>query len=255
MAWWTTDKIVAITKQQFDEIHHQFGVGKTDQFQIITLGIDLTSFAFAESRRDIFRRELKIKEDELLIGLVGRLTEIKNHSLFLQTIKLYKELTETNLPKLRFLIIGDGNLRQKLENEAEESGITDMVNFLGNRNDPEIFYAGLDIVALTSLNEGTPLSLIEGMANAKPAVSTTVGGVVDLLGEIKQREEGFEICERGVSISSNSPEDYLRGLIYLAKDEQLRNRIGNQGKEFVFAKYSKETLVDNIKNLYTDLSV
>ena len=86
-------------------------------------------------------------------------------------------------------MIGDGHLRPEYEKTIEDYQLTETVKFLGNRKDDDIFYAGLDIVALTSFNEGTPLSLIEAMANGKPVISTDVGGVPDILGETS-RETG-----------------------------------------------------------------
>ena len=153
-------------------------------------------------------------DDEILVGLVGRLTEVKNHSLFLKVVEIYKR--KKDYPKLKFVIIGDGNLRENLEKEAETLGIKDMVSFVGNRNDADVFYAGLDIVALTSLNEGTPLSLIEAMANEKPVISTSVGGVIDLLGKVELEKQDFQICERGLCVASNDADGFYNGLIYLA---------------------------------------
>jgi glycosyltransferase involved in cell wall biosynthesis len=155
---------------------------------------------------------------------------------------------------MRFLIIGDGHLKSDLENKAARLGLEDIVTFLGNRNDPDHFYAGLDIVALTSLNEGTPLSLIEAMACGKPVISTTAGGVVDLLGRKLDKHAGFSICQRGVLVPKNEAEDFFNGLIYLAKDEKLRIESGFWGREFVFSKYSKDNLVNNIKELYRKLA-
>src|SRR6185369_10966731 len=123
----------------------------------------------------------------IIIGFVGRLTEIKNIPLLLKAAKIYKTQKGRDWPKLKFVIIGDGHLRAGLETEAESLGVGDEVLFLGNRNDADVFYAGLDIIALTSLNEGTPLSLIEAMANGKAFVSTAVGGVIDLLGSIVEQ--------------------------------------------------------------------
>lgn len=254
LALLATDKIIVISRQQFEEIHKQFGVGKEKQFKIITLGIDLSPFQNWREKRNLLREELNIADNEILVGLVGRLTEIKNISFFLQVIKLYKETKNSDFPKLKFVIIGDGNLRKLLEEEAESLEIKDFVVFLGNRNDSDIFYAGLDIVALTSLNEGTPLSLIEGMANSRAVISTAVGGVTDLLGEAKKEEEGYTICERGIRVSLNDKEGFLAGLIYLARDERLRKESGKNGQEFIFSKYSKETLISNIKILYDDLT-
>jgi glycosyltransferase involved in cell wall biosynthesis len=248
-----SDKIIVISNQQFEEIHHQFGVGQTKQFKVIPLGIDLTHFEKAEEKQALLRKEIGAKADEILVGLVGRLTEIKNHSLFLKIAKLYQENKKENSPRIRFLIVGDGHLREPLEKEAVDLGITDTISFLGNRNDTDVVYAGLDIVALTSNNEGTPLSLIEAMANSRAVISTAVGGVIDLLGVIKSEKEGFTVCERGLRIKPNDAESFYEGLIYLAKDEKLREETGKHGKDFVFSHYSKERLIAEIEDLYCDL--
>jgi glycosyltransferase involved in cell wall biosynthesis len=249
-----TDKIIVISNQQHQEIHEQFRVGKANQFQIIPLGIDLGKFESAAEKRNILRDEIGAAPDELLIGHVGRLTEIKNHTLFLKVAKIYKERSaESDFPKLRFLIIGDGHLRESLEKETQNLGVEDVVMFLGNRNDTDVFYAGLDLVALTSHNEGTPLSLIEGMANSLPVISTSVGGVVDLLGDGVEETAAFTLCERGLRIAPDEPEDFFEGLIYLAKNEKLREELGKRGKTFVFSNYSMERLINEIKNLYCDL--
>ncbi len=254
LAFLATDKIIAISQQQFEEIHRQFGVGREKQFKVITLGIDLSAFADYEAKQNILRDEINAKPDEILVGLVGRLTEIKNHSFFLQVAKIYQERKNSNFPALRFVIIGDGHLRELLEKEAENLGIKEVVTFLGNRNDADIFYAGLDIVALTSLNEGTPLSLIEAMANSRPCISTAVGGVVDLLGEVKSEEGGFAICERGIRVKLNEVEGFYNGLIYLAKNGELRKGFGKSGLEFVLTNYSKQTLISNLQSLYGELT-
>jgi glycosyltransferase involved in cell wall biosynthesis len=174
----------------------------------------------------------------------------------LQTAEIHQNQKKLDSPNLKFIIVGDGNLRCELEAEAARRGLNrETIEFLGNRNDTDVFYAGLDIVALTSLNEGTPLSLIEAMANGKPVISTAVGGVVDLVGAEKIAAEKFTVCERGVKISKNATaEDFYKGLIYLAKNETLRKSLAAAGKEFVEAKYAKSRLVEDIKNLYRSLT-
>jgi glycosyltransferase involved in cell wall biosynthesis len=252
LARFATDKIITISGQQFAEIHQQFHVGKEKQFAVVPLGIDLAPFAGWQAKRSLLREEIGVRDDEILVGLVGRLTEIKNHSLFLQAARLYKE--KFDFPRLKFVIIGDGHLRKKLEKEAEKYYIKDIVTFLGNRSDADVFYPALDVVALTSLNEGTPLSLIEAMANARPCISTAVGGVVDLLGgEVRADAGGFTVCERGLRTASGDAEGFLNGLIYLAKDEKLREELGTRGLNFVFASYDKERLISDIKEVYYDL--
>ena len=155
---------------------------------------------------------------------------------------------------MRFVIVGDGHLREKLEAEAAQLGLGDRVIFLGNRTDVENIYTALDIVALTSLNEGTPLSLIEAMAARRPVISTIVGGVRDLLGDIVEEKEGFRVCERGIGIPGRSVSDYTKGLLYLAENGRLRKSLAEKGRAFVEAKYSKERLIDDIAKVYRSLT-
>ncbi|HYT50563.1 MAG TPA: glycosyltransferase, partial [Pyrinomonadaceae bacterium] len=249
-----TDRIIVITEQQRREINEQFRVGRSEQFNVIQLGIDLSIYANAEARRARAREELNAQRNEVLIGIVGRLTEIKNHRLFLEAAALLKQLTDK---KVRFVIIGDGALRPELESQTRSLGLENEVAFLGTRNDPENFYPALDIVALTSLNEGTPLSLIEAMANARPVVASAVGGVVDLLGAKTSAEEDvrYQICERGVAVASGDAEAFARALRRLIDDNQLRQKIGARGREFVTKNYAKERLLADINRLYAQLLV
>ena len=247
-----TDKIVVISRQQFEEIHEKFGVGKREQFEIIPLGIDLETFTDWRAKRDILRQEVGASDSDILVGLVGRLTEVKNHPLFLQVIKIWQD--KAQMSNVKFIIIGDGHLRETLESEAAALGIEKSVIFLGNRNDTDVFYAGLDIIALTSLNEGTPLSLIEAMANEKPVISTVVGGVKDLLGEVSEQKDGFQVRERGVSVVSGEAENFYKGLLYLVNNDKIRETFGQSGKRFVETNYGKARLTADIKKMYRELT-
>jgi len=263
-----TDRIVVVSEQQRREIHERFGVGRADQFVVIPLGLDVHSFADWRNRRQFFRDELGLNKDELLVGIVGRLTEIKNHDLFLRAVAILKDRLANARSRarpgsasgqpdagVRFVVLGDGSLRDKLEAQAQALGLAEHVIFAGNRRDPENFYAALDIVALTSLNEGTPLTLIEAMANARPVIATAVGGVVDLLGEPtgENQAERYTVCPRGLSIRSNDAAGVAAGLFYLIENPELRMELGNRGLEFVAGSYSRERLLDDMKALYKRL--
>jgi len=252
-----TDKIVVISEQQRREINEEFAVGRSAQFAVIPLGLDLTVYARWQERRNAFRDELKANANDILVGIVGRLTEVKNHELFLQAAALFKQRFAGGPSggRVRFVVIGDGNLRSKLEQEASDKGLADEVVFVGSRRDPENFYPALDIVALTSRNEGTPLTLIEAMANARPVISTAVGGVVDLLGQALSPgiEDAFVVCERGVSVRPNDAEGFAAGLAHLIVNEPLRREIGERGLQFVLAYYSKERLLADIQSFYAEL--
>jgi glycosyltransferase involved in cell wall biosynthesis len=247
-----TDRIVVITDQQRQEINEHFRVGSAGQFAVIPLGIDLMVYDDWQNRREAFRNELNLTQDEILVGIVGRLTEIKNHRMFLQAAALFKKNYQT---KIRFVIIGDGHLRPQLEREVDTLGLRDNVWFPGSRQDPENFYPALDVLALTSLNEGTPLSVIEAMANARPVIATAVGGVVDLLGAKVSEDSGhpFAIHERGISVASGDAEGFSQALASLIANEALRCELGDRGRAFVVQNYDKERLITDMSALYAQL--
>ena len=267
-----TDRIVCLSPQQFGEIHERFGVGRREQFDVVPLGLDTEVFAGGALRRRAARKELGVDDDCLAVGIVGRLTEIKNHRLFLEAAASYEKAEAAaggRTPrKVRFVVIGDGHLRADLEEHARALGLGGKVIFTGARRDPENFYAALDVVALTSLNEGTPLTLIEAMAAARPVIATTVGGVGDLLGEAARSSgpdnesddesgdecaAGYRICERGVGVRPGDANAFARALARLIRDETLRRETGGRGQTFVRSNYSKNRLVRDIKNLYDGL--
>lgn len=261
-----TDRIVVISPQQYREIHQEFGVGRNEQFAVIPLGLDMDAFAGWEQRRHVLRDELNAASADVLVGIVGRLTEVKNHELFLRAVALYKEkhglsAGANGQGRARFVVIGDGHLRRGLEEQSRALGLAGDVMFLGTRNDPENFYPALDLVALSSRNEGTPLTLIEAMANARPCVATAVGGVADLLGaEVKpssgadDRLSAYTLRERGLLVRPDDREAFCDGMARLIKDEDLRREMGQRGQSFVERNYSKERLLTDIMGLYRELS-
>lgn len=249
-----SDAIIAISEQQKRELSQQFKIAPENKFRVIPLGLDLESFCTdQEKKREQFRKEYGLDTDTLAIGIIGRLVPVKNHTLFLQGIK--KLMDATTHRKIKAFIIGDGESRPAIQQLADRLGIpfsvhTDTAHphpliFTSWRTDMDVVYAGLDIVALTSLNEGTPVSLIEAQAAGKPIVSTRVGGIADvvlenktaLLSEIRD-EEGF---------ASN--------LIRLCHDASLRSQFQAAGKNHVFSKYGYKRLVEDMRHVYLDLLV
>jgi len=248
-----TDRIVVVSEQQRREINETFRVGRAEQFRVVPLGLDLTVFENWSSRRALFRAELGVGEDDVVVGVVGRLTEIKNHKMFLESVAAF--LNSGAARAARFVIIGDGQLRPKLEAQAREFGLINQVKFVGNRTDPENFYPALDIVALTSRNEGTPLTLIEAMANERPVIATSVGGVVDLLGPCMTGDEDqpYAICLRGISVAPDDSKGFAAGLSKLIDDPRLRRELGANGLQYVLQMHSKERLLKDIRRLYEEV--
>src|SRR6201995_688263 len=230
-----TDRIVVISAQQLVEINGRFRVGRREQFEVIPLGLDTRAFDDARARRATLRREWHARDEDTLVGIVGRLTEIKNHQLFLEAAALLKKKRETSAGacdagRVLFVVVGDGHLRGELESHALAPALSDDVEFAGLRDAPENFSPALDVVALTSLNEGTPLTLIEAMANSRAVVATSVGGVVDLLGGVEEAElrrpHGWQVCERGVRVRPWDAEAFAEALAHVAGYPALRESLG-----------------------------
>ena len=257
-----TDRIVVISPQQFDEINRRFRVGRREQFRVIPLGLDTRAYDDRAARRPTLRREWGASDADVLVGIVGRLTEVKNHRLFLEAAALLKQRRAheeaEGAGRVRFVVVGDGHLRVELEAHAWALGLQDDVKFAGLRDDPENFYPALDVVALTSRNEGTPLTLIEAMANERPTVATAVGGVVDLLGGVAEwelrRSHPWQVCERGVQVRPGDAEAFADALAHLVSDGVLRAALGARGREYVERHYSVERLVSDVHELYEELA-
>jgi glycosyltransferase involved in cell wall biosynthesis len=236
-----TDRIIVLSEQQRREIHEVYGVGRREQFRVVPLGIDL----------DDLQPRLPVAGEPLTVGIVGRLAPIKNHELFLRTAALLRDV-----PRVRFAIYGNGGERPELEARAAALNVSDRVAFAGTRPAREI-YSSIDIAALTSLNEGTPLTLIEAMAHAVPVISTSVGGVVDVLGEVRERVTAdgatFEIRERGITTASNDDAAFAAGLRRLLADRELRRELGARGRAYAHATYSKDRLIGDIIRVYDEL--
>ncbi|HKG14186.1 MAG TPA: glycosyltransferase, partial [Pyrinomonadaceae bacterium] len=235
-------------------------VGRREQFKVIRLGLDTRAFDDWAARRARARREMRARDADVLVGIVGRLTEIKNHGLFLEAAALLKERRAQDPAaggRVRFVVIGDGHLRGELESHARALGLADDVDFAGLRDDPEDFYPALDVVALTSHNEGTPLTLIEAMANSRACAATAVGGVVDLLGGVEEsdlrRPHRWQVCERGVQVRAGDAEAFADALAHLSAHAELREALGARGREFVARNYSVGRLVADVLGLYEEL--
>ncbi|MBS1620058.1 MAG: glycosyltransferase [Bacteroidetes bacterium] len=246
-----SDAIIAISEQQKRELTEDFKIASPEKFRVIPLGLDLDKFQEDYScKRTKFRKEFGLKENEIAITIIGRLVPVKNHPLFLEA---FHKILKTSGKKVKAFIVGDGESRTQLENYATNLGIKFTVEtdtnhehplvFTSWRTDIDVINAGSDIIALTSLNEGTPVSLIEAQAANNPIVSTNVGGIQDIILE----------NETALLSESNHIEKFYENLYRLIEDDDLRNRLGNKGADFVMQRFSYRRLVSDMKTLYFDL--
>lgn len=249
-----TDRIIVLSSRQKEDICHTYRIAKPDRAKIIPLGFDLSAFSKQSKDSMSLRRRYfpNTAEKVDLVGIIGRLTPVKNHRMFLEAISCLKDSGAIDL--FRFLIIGDGELKMELIHYSRELGIEEWVAFSGWQKDMPSLYKGLDIVVLTSLNEGTPVTLIEAMSAGIPVVATDVGGVRDLLGNQGRVLEGFQIAQNGILVPSGKSANLARALLFLSRNEEISKEMTSRAKKFVMEKFSLERLVMDMESLYSELA-
>ena len=233
-----TDKIIVVSESVRNEIVNKLKIVPGNKCVVIKLGFDLERFLNNDRLKGVLRKEYDIAPDVLLVGIVGRLVPIKNHRMFLGAVR--KIIDGMPDRSVKFLIIGDGELRKDLAEEVKKMALDKDIIFTGWIRDIAKAYADLDVVALTSLNEGTPVSLIEAMASARPVVATSVGGVVDMVTDGKN----------GLLVDSNDERGLAEKIVCLLKDGKKRNDFGLMGRAFVKGAFHKDRLIKETEDLY-----
>jgi glycosyltransferase involved in cell wall biosynthesis len=252
-----TDVIVVVSEQQKDELCKKFGIGRPEQYRVVPLGLNLNSLEKASETKGVLKSSLGFSDnEESLVGIVGRLTPIKNHSLFLESVSVL--MKEDKDIRTRFLIVGDGDLRRDLEMMTKEFALADRVIFTGWLKDLRSLYADMNVLALTSNNEGTPVAVIEAMAAGVPVIATDVGGVRELISErgtqnVELEEGEFEICERGVLVRKGDVQGFVKGLKYLLEHPEKSREMGRRGQKYASQNHSVERLVADMDRLYKSL--
>jgi glycosyltransferase involved in cell wall biosynthesis len=246
-----TDAVICISPAQKEEICKEFGICPENKCRVIRLGFDLEPFHYKNNsqNRNAFRMNYHLDKHVPAIGIVGRLAPIKNHTLFLHS--LYS-LKKKNIP-FRAFVIGDGETKDELVKEAQQLSLKAVfqtpdspdydVCFTGWIQHIPYILSGLDIVCLTSLNEGTPVSLIEAQAAGKIIVSTPVGGIPDIrfssffyLTEKKDFSDFAEKLEKAIHVfhSSNTQEI-------------------SASSEKIIKEYHYQRMINEMKDLYLEL--
>lgn len=249
-----TDRIIVVSPQQKKDISERYRIAGLRKVRIIPLGFDLSGYGNLEGCEgripDEFLQENS--RERLRVGIVGRLAPVKNHRMFLEAVKYLKQRGKTR--RFLFIVVGDGELREELMRYAEELGVEESVRFLGWRRDMPSVYRALDVVVLTSLNEGTPVTLIEAMAAGRPVVATEVGGVSDLLGTVdKESGDGYKVAQRGILVPSGQGEIMANALEFIEKNREGTGAVAERARRFALRNYSGDRLVRDIESLYDEL--
>lgn len=229
-------RIVAITESGRQELLDA-RIAPSAKVVVVPLGLDLDPLR-RRGDRAAARSLFGIPLDVPVVGIVARLVPIKDVGTFLRAVARARR----DVPELRAIVVGDGSERASLEMLASSLGIAHACRFTGWRADVDAILAALDVLALTSLNEGSPVSLIEGMAAGKAVVATDVGGVAD-------------VVRPGTGLLVPPRDDAAAGeaFVRLARDPALRARIGAQAAMSVYPRFDASRLVGDTERLYAEL--
>jgi glycosyltransferase involved in cell wall biosynthesis len=231
------DALVAVS----DAVKHDLvtlGVARAEKIRVVPLGLDLEPFA-AALPHGALRRAGNVSAGAPLVGMVGRLVPIKDVPTFLEAARRVQQAR----PDCRFVLVGDGEERARLERLTRELGLGDVVRFHGWHPDMPAVYGDLDVVVNSSRNEGTPVALIEALAAARPVVATRVGGTPDLLGE----------NERGLLVSAGAPGALAQAIVDTLDNPDKARMRALAGRRHVLERHSSARLVSDMDALYREL--
>lgn len=274
-----TDRIIVISATQKKDICDRYRITDSHRVQVVPLGFDLSGFE---------RLGPPPSQGVFSVGIVGRLAPVKNHRMLFDAVRILKERGEDQA--FRFFVVGDGELREALTKEAAALGIEKSVAFSGWQREMPDVYRNLDAVVLTSFNEGTPVSLIEAMAAARPVLATEVGGVGDLMGATdpsaavhplseergrdsrsgstrserraaargsrwvdRESGEGYKLARHGILVPSEDSRALAEALLFAARERGLTAAMAQRAREHVLQTYSLERLVGDMAALYEEL--
>jgi glycosyltransferase involved in cell wall biosynthesis len=233
-----TDRVIAVSEQVKQDLV-TYGVAPAGKILVVPLGLELEPFLEGSQSRGAFRRELNLNGVERLVGIVGRIFPIKNHHLFLNAAALVARQE----PTARFVIVGDGVLRPAMEQYARTLDIAERVIFTGWRRDLARIYADLDVLAVTSNNEGTPVSAIEAMAAGCPVVAMRVGGLPDLISD----------GETGYLVPPGDSQAASAAMLRLLREPEMARRMGQAARALVRERFAAQRLVSDMQRLYPEL--
>lgn len=234
-----TDRIVTISPRQRQDIVERFRIASASKTSVVPLGLDLDALLSLPPEAPGLRSDIGADPGDVVVGYAGRMVPVKD----LTTLVRAFERAWRTVPAARLVLAGDGPQRAELATLAASLGISSRVHFLGWVQELPRFYATIDVFALSSVNEGTPVAAIEAMAAARPVVSTQVGGVPDVI------ETGVS----GLLVPARHVEKLAAALIQLAGDPHRRAEMGAAGRARVSERYSHRRLVDDVERLYVDL--
>jgi len=229
------DRVVAVSDVLRDEILRS-RVTK-EKVIVINNGVDIKMLQATDHRLQV-KKSLELKDDDRVIGTIGRLTLEKGHIYLLEAfVKVISEL-----PNVKLLIVGDGPLRESLESRVRSLELKDKVIFTGFRNDISEILSILDVFVLPSLNEGMPIALLEAMATQKPIIATKVGAIPKLI----------EHNKTGLLIEPKDADAIYKSIDLLLKDNEKAKLLSLNAFERVKNEFSSSVMAQRYLAVYKE---
>ena len=227
-----TDMIVALTRQERADLLH-YAVAPDRKIAVVHTAVEVNQDKRERSR---LLQDLGLAAAGNIVGMVGRLEQIKGSGYFIQAAAQIAAV----FPDVTFLVIGEGSMRPELEKIVQRENLRQRVIFLGWYDDAEALMPLLDVLVLASLNEAVGLVLLEAQANGVPVVATKVGGIPEVVLE----------GATGILVEPKSAPALAQGITTLLKDESKRKAMGAAGQCFVQDKYSAQDMVRKLSGIY-----
>jgi glycosyltransferase involved in cell wall biosynthesis len=215
-------------------------IGNNNKYILIHYGILLKNFAISEYKINNIRKECGLRSNDLAIGMIACFKPQKAPQDFIKLACL----TKKDRPDIKFILIGDGILRRRIEDLITRFKLKNQVFLLGWRKDISEILSAIDIFVLTSLWEGLPIAVLEAMASAKPVVATDTGGIREIVSE----------NETGFLVRPGDMKSMAEKLKLLLTDAQLREEIGRNARNSLGSAFSLEIMVGRTQDLYGNLS-
>jgi glycosyltransferase involved in cell wall biosynthesis len=228
------DLVVAVSTEVAERLRHA-GVSP-DKIRVIDNGIEVADF---ETDVPTLRHELGLDSKCFLAGAVGRLSPEKGFDVLLAAAPMVVR----QHPEVRFVIVGDGPERKKLEQLTLENGLQASLFLTGRRNDMAGVYTSLDLQVQPSLQEGLPMTILEGLAARKPIVATRVGAVEKVIADGKT----------GLLVPPSDAAQLAQAIMRLIEAPALRSQLANAGHELVRTKFSSERMAGAYVAAYAEL--
>lgn len=227
---------VAVAEEVALSLKRLYGIQRC---RVISNGIPTDRYACAQTSRKEWRAREGFEDDDVLFVSVARFAPQKNHALLLKAFAQ----GPASVPKAHLVLVGEGVLREQLEEQAKSLGLASQVHFLGLRTDiPDVLRA-MDVFVLSSDYEGNPLSVMEAMAAGLPVVTTAAGGVPDLL------EHG----RQGLIVPLGNVQVLSIAMSLLVEDREHRQSLGRAAARRARENFDVSTMVRAYEELYEDL--